>query len=72
MSLINIPYQHILTVDVQDVIRQADSTQCFELILLAEKKLAILLQDDIVNEDRTELYALLRKEAEEIIKAIPD
>ena len=39
MPIIHIPFKHILTVDINDIVNHSDSTQLNELILLAERRL---------------------------------
>ena len=44
--LIQIPFTHIIDIDVDRLIQHCDSTQLYELILLANKKLDYLEQTE--------------------------
>ena len=51
--LIRIPFNHTIDIDVDRLIQHCDSTQLYELILLANKKLDYLEQTEQSDNNET-------------------
>jgi len=49
--LIQIPFSHIIDIDITKLIQHCDETQLNELILLADKKLKMIEQDANYSND---------------------